>query len=660
MRNAVRLFKFIWPQRARLAWSAFFALIVAALWGANLTVVYPVVKVLVEQENLHEWVGEEIAECRDRIETADHRIDKLKPELVSRRARSHVRLTSEHKKLAGLMWLKSDVLPLVPTDNFQAILLISLVFFIATIIRGLCTVAQTVLVGSVAERSSMQLRNACFRHCLSLDYHTLQETGSTEIVSRMTNDVRELAAGLRVFGIRLIREPLKAIVCLVLAFAWNWRLALLSVIFAPLIGVLIGYCGKHLKKASKAALQSLSGIYQVASETFQNSKIIIACHGGRRQRQRFHEQNKSLYRNSMRGVRIGALISPANEVLGVMAATAAILPAVYMVFRGTTEVWGIKLASAPMEMADVAMLYGFLAGTLDPIHKMSGIYRDWKKATAASDRVLEIFDRESHVSDPATAVTFPRHTRNIRFEAVSYGYPGEDKKPGRLALNEIDVEITAGEVVAVVGPNGCGKSTLVSLLMRFADPLSGSILIDGLDLTSLDTRDLRSQMGFVMQETLLFDATVRENIQYGDPSANDDKIEAAANAANVTSFLERLPDGIDSPVGENGTRLSGGQRQRIAFARALVRDPSILILDEATSAIDAHSESLIYQSLRDCAKDRTVLIITHALSPALLDLVDRILVMESGRVVAEGSHEELSRTCQFYAKLSKSTSREAA
>ena len=658
MRNAVRLFKFIWPQRARLAWSAFFALIVAALWGANLTVVFPVVKVLVEQENLHEWVDAEIAECRQRISEADEQIGKT--DLEQPRPRSHQRLTSEHQELAGLLWLKSDVLPLVPKDNFRAILLISLVFFVATIIRGLCTVAQTVLVGSVVERSSMQLRNACFRHCLSLDYHTLQETGSTEIVSRLTNDVRELAAGLRVFGIRLIREPLKAIGCLILAFAWNWRLALLSVVFAPIIGVLISYCGKHLKKASKAALQSLSGICQVASETFQNSKIIIACHGGRRQRQRFHEQNKAMYRHSMRGVRIGALISPANEFLGVAAATLAILPAVYMVFRGTTEVWGVKLASAPMEIADVATLYMLLAGTLDPLHKMSGIFRDWKKATAASDRVLEIFDKESRVADPATAVTFPRHTQNIRFESVSYGYPGEDKKPGRLALNEIDVEIKAGQVVAVVGPNGCGKSTLVSLLMRFADPLSGSILIDGLDLTSLDTRDLRSQMGFVMQETLLFDATVRENIQYGDPTADDEAIEAAARAAHVTSFLDRLSDGIDSSVGENGTRLSGGQRQRIAFARALVRDPSILILDEATSAIDAHSESLIYQSLRDCAKDRTVLIITHALSPALLDLVDRILVMESGRIVADGSHNKLSQTCPFYAKLNKSASREAA
>ena len=511
-------------------------------------------------------------------------------------------------------------------------------------------VVQTVLVGGVVERSSMRLREACFRHCLSLDQFTLSEIGSSQLTARLTNDVKQLSAGLHVFGVRLIREPLKALVCLSLAFVWNWRLSLLSLVFAPIIAIMIGYCGKLLKRASRSAMQSLSAIYQVVGETFQNAKIVIAFDGGRRQRRLFHEQNKDLFYNSMRGIRIGALIRPANEVLGVFAAIAAILPAMYMVFRGTNEVWGIRLAATPMELADVALLYAFLAGTLDPVHKLSGIYSDWKKASAAADRVFEVLDLQTRVCEPIDPIPLPQHRGSVRFNGVSFAYSGNDQ----MSLRDVTLEVAAGEVVAIVGPNGCGKSTLVNLLMRFADPVCGSVQVSDLDITKVSLRDLRSQIGLVMQETLLFDASVRDNIQYGDELADLARIEESAEAAHVTRFLAQLPDGFDSGVGENGTRLSGGQRQRIALARALVRDPSILILDEATSAIDANSEALIFKSLRSCCAGRTVFIVAHALGPALLDLVDRIVVMEAGAIVAEGTHNELSTSCAVYATLNKS------
>ena len=383
----------------------------------------------------------------------------------------------------------------------------------------------------------------------------------------------------------------------------------------------------------------------------------MAFNGERKHRQQFHRENKTYYRKAMQAIRISALTSPTTEVLGVIAVFAAALPGVYIVLRGETELWGLRLASEPMGIAELAVMYGLLAGTLDPIRKLSSVYGKLKRASAAADRILALMDRETEVAEPEQPRSLPRHSKSIHFDGVSFHYQNQgDATAARMALRDANLCVNAGEVVAIIGENGCGKSTLVSLLPRYFDPEAGRVVIDGVPVSKVRLRDLRDQIGVVTQETHLFDDTVYENIRYGRPDATAIEIQAAAEQAFVTSFLDDLSDGMQTVVGVNGSRLSGGQRQRIALARAILRNPSILILDEATSAVDAQSEHLIHESLKKFIKGRTVFIITHTLSPAFLGLVSRIVVMDGGQVVADGSHETLVDQCDVYRRLYESQS----
>jgi subfamily B ATP-binding cassette protein MsbA len=306
-----------------------------------------------------------------------------------------------------------------------------------------------------------------------------------------------------------------------------------------------------------------------------------------------------------------------------------------------------------MDIEQLSLLYALLIGVSDPVRKLSSVYAKLKRSGAAADRIFELMDRETRVLPARNPQPLPRLAGQIEFQNVSFRYatkdPAEERRPE--ALRGISLNVKAGEVIAVVGENGSGKSTLVNLLPRFYDPDHGAVCIDGLDIRKADLRDLRGQIGVVTQETLLFDATIAENIRYGRSTATDEDVEQAARHAHVLQFAEQLPEGLRTQIGGKGGRLSGGQRQRIAMARALLRDPAILILDEATSAIDAHSEFLIHKTLREYAAGRTTFIITHSVSQSILDFVSRIVVMEQGELLACGPHESLMQSCPAYVGL---------
>jgi subfamily B ATP-binding cassette protein MsbA len=330
----------------------------------------------------------------------------------------------------------------------------------------------------------------------------------------------------------------------------------------------------------------------------------------------------------------------------------ALLPGAYLVLRGTTEIWGIRLVSHPMDIAELSMLYVMLAGITDPIRKMSTTYAKVKRAHAAGERIFTLLDTKPVVTQAENPVPAVRHERSIEFKDIRFTYPlGETDGYRPAALDGACLEVKAGEVIVVVGENGSGKSTLVNLLPRFYDPDAGEILIDGVNSREMRLKDLRGQIGVVTQETLLFDDTIYENIRYGKPSATRGDVERAARQAHVMNFLEQLPDGFETCVGEKGSKLSGGQRQRVSLARAILRDPSILILDEATSAIDAQSERLIHEALRTFVKGRTTFLITHTVSSSILDFVTRIVVMDQGRVVAAGPHAEMLEKNPIYQRL---------
>jgi subfamily B ATP-binding cassette protein MsbA len=631
--------------------------LVALLWGTNLGSVGPLVKVLLQDKGLHGWADDQIAEAQANIDRRNDAIAKLTPNDFEKRARVQTRLTESHKQLVWMRWIKQNVIRHVPEDKFDTVAMILGLLLIATVFKGTFMYVQEILIGSVVQLTVMGVRKHCFRHCLTLDYQTLASTGTAELMSRFTNDIEQLANGLRVMGIRLIREPLKAAACVTGAFLVNWRLTLLSILVVPAIAIVFHRFGRAMKRASKATMESMAQIYKSLSETFDRIKVVMAFNGARRHRQQFHRENKVYYHKAMKAIRISALTSPTTEVLGVIAIFAATLPGVYLVLRGETKIWSVQLAAAPMGLAELALLYGLLAGTLDPVRKLSSVYGKIKRASAAADRIFSLLEKKSEVTDPVQPRTLPRHSKSIEFDNVSFHYANQIGEPkSRLALRDATLRVSFGEVVAILGENGCGKSTLVSLLPRYFDPEAGHVSIDGVPIHKVRVRDVRQQVGLVTQETHLFDDTIYENIRYGKPAATATEIQKAAEQAYVTSFLDHLPDGIHTVVGVNGDRLSGGQRQRIALARAILRDPSILILDEATSAVDAQSEQLIHQSLSRFVENRTVFIISHSLNPAFLALVTRIVVMDNGQVVASGTHETLMESCETYRQLYQSQS----
>ena len=678
MQSLARLIPFLWPHRRRFALSVVFGLFVAVLWGGNLTAVLPIVKVLFEEESLHESVknsidsyAAEIVAIEGSLEEVENNIADLKNqgqagekalvEQLQSRASREARLSDARWNHYTMTWVQLHVMPWVPTNQFQAFTWILVLFLVATAVKGLFIFIQDVLVGSVVELVVMSIRKQCFRRVLMLDYQSLSADGTADLMSRFTNDIQQMSFGLGLLGGRLVREPLKALICIVLAMMVNWRLTLLSMLFVPILGWVFYQYGKMLKRASRRMLESMSRIYKVLEETFVGIKVVIAFGGAPRHRRQFHQENKTFYRKAMRVVQIDALTKPTTELLGLLAVIVAMLPGAYLVLRGKTEIWEIRLASNPMDVSQLCLLYALLAGILDPCRKMSSIYSKLKTSTAAMDRVLELMDRKTDIRDPDVATPLPRLSRAIEFDHITYKYPNRELVPARkTALDDVNLKIAAGEVVAIVGENGCGKSTLINLMPRFFDPDRGEVRIDGVPIKQATLKDLRGQIGLVTQETILFDDTIFENIRYGKPDATPQEIELAAEKAHVTSFVNELPERFATSVGERGGELSGGQRQRIALARAILRDPALLILDEATSAIDAQSETLIHSALKDFVVGRTVLMVTHMLSNSLLGIVTRIVVMDDGQVIATGSHEKLLATCPQYQKLYEARSHRQA
>ena len=650
--------------------SILFGLIVAAFWGANLTAVFPVLQVLLDRQPIHEYVKRSVAETvaeidhrEENLRDIEQRVDALDregrdphdPEYVeqlARRVETEEKRNYASRKLLTLRRVQKDVLPYVPVDEFKAFGLILCVLLVAELIKGFFVYWQEVLIGSVIQRVIMQIRTQCLEKVLALDYQTLARDGTSGLMSRFTYDTEQVAQGIMLIGTRVVREPLKCLACFTLAMWVNWRLTLLSVFFLPLLALFLNWYGHILKRASRRVMDSMSRIYKVLEETLEGLKIVISFGAADRHHAQFHRENDRFYTKAMRVVRIDAFAKPTMEILGLLAMFIAMLPGAYLVLQQKTDIWGIRLTNDIMTAPGLCMLYALLLGMLDPCRKMSATFSRVKRCSAALDRIFELVDREPQVREPAAPRDLPRLSESLEFRGVTFQYQARDEKETRApALRDINLTVQSGEVVALVGPNGCGKSTLVSMLPRLYEPTRGSVLFDGIPIRETRFRDLRDQIGLVTQDTMLFDDTIAENIRYGKPNATAAEVEDAARRAHVTDFAQDLPMGLQTPVGERGKELSGGQRQRIALARAIVRDPAVLILDEATSAADAQSEAFILNALETFVAGRTVFIITHSMTPALLKLVDRVVVMQAGSIVGVGTHDEMLRDCSVYESL---------
>ncbi len=677
MKNFLRALRHAWPYRGRLGLSIVCAVFAAVLWGLNFTSIYPVLKLLHTGKSPQTWVDEHLAAVAIEIEALQIEVDKHTErekvleghpsskerdqalrDITSDLVRLESKLESSRRRLWYLQIGRKYIYAWCPNDCFETLCLVIALVFAGVFFKCIFEFFQESLVGSVVNLSLFDLRNRFYRNAIHLDIAQIEQQGTSELMARFTNDMDALGTGVKTLFGKVVAEPLKALSCIVIGCFISWQLTLMFLILVPIAALILSKVGRVMKRATRKLLERMSSIYKILQESFQGIRVVKAFTMEPYERRRFHAATKDYYRRSMQVVNLDALTGPIIEILGVAAVAAALLAGSYLVLQHETKLFGMKLTNYPLEAESLLQLYVLLAAIADPVRKLSSVFTRIQSGCAASDRIFAFLDRQPEVGrntdgprlkrrndDPKSASPEKREDPiHIEFRDVCYSY--DPKEP---LLRNINLKVRYGETIGVVGPNGCGKSTLLALLPRFFDPDSGSVLVEGLDLRTVHLRSLRQQVGLVTQKPILFDDTIYNNIAYGARGAKPEDVEAAARLAGAHDFIMEKTGGYQRTVGEVGGQMSGGQMQRIVLARAILRNPRILILDEFTSAIDLESEATIHRALQEFKRGRTTFLITHKLQT--LELADRIVVLEEGRVAAIGTHAELLANSPAYQRL---------
>ena len=545
-------------------------------------------------------------------------------------------------------WIQPRINRYLPHKGFQTLVLLLGMVMLGVALKGVFLFMQEVIVADVMQVTLFDIRNFFYRRTMALDLSSFGEQGSAELISRFTSDMDSVGVGLNTLFSKVMREPLRIISCMSIALWLNWRLTCLALILVPVSALTAKRAGQVMKRAVRRSLESMSNIYKILQETFQGIVVVKAYTNERRERRRFYLETKSLYKKSVRVAKIDALSDPVLEMLALSTVSIALLAGSYLVLNKSIYldlgIMKLQLASKPMAIEDLLYLYAMLAGISDPVRKLANVHSRIQRASAASDRICSLMDREPKVSEKPGVARLAPHSQSIEFKDVVFRY--NDREP---VLRGLSLSVRHGETIALVGPNGCGKSTLMNLLPRFWDVASGESRVDGHDIREVSLKTLRRQIGMVLQDTILFEDSIANNLAYGSRHATRADIIAAAKRSFAHQFISNLPEGYDTVIGERGLGLSGGQRQRIALARAMLRDPAILILDEATSAVDIQDEALIRKAIEEFARGRTTFLITHSLSS--LQFADRIVLMNAGRIEAVGTESELRRSSSLYRRL---------
>jgi ABC-type multidrug transport system fused ATPase/permease subunit len=530
--------------------------------------------------------------------------------------------------------------------KFHILVLIVVAFGVAALIVWVATAAQTYLVEWVGQRALADLRLAIFAHLQRLPVSFYERRPTGVLISRMTNDVEALDTLVTDSVVTLFQGGLTLIGTLVILLTFDLRLALITFIMLPLIGVaslLFRIASADAYRRTRETIGHITGYLQ---ESLSGVRVVRTFGQERRHADEFAALNEVNRGANMTTVNMNAAYFPAIEFVSAVAIVAVLLYGGDQVLHGAIQ---------------IGVLVGFLAALnnfFDPITQLSQLYTTYQSGMAALDKIFELLDEEPDMLERPDAMELGRIRGELRFEHVSFAYRKRDGDHDRLALDDIDLAIAPGETVALVGATGAGKSTFAKLVARFYDPTLGRVLIDGHDLREVTYHSLRSQLGIVPQEAFLFSGSVRTNIAFGAPGASDGEIEAAARAVGAHEFIAALEHGYDTEVGERGAQLSAGQRQLVAFARAMIADPRILVLDEATSNVDLHTESRIEHGLRRLLAGRTAIVIAHRLST--IAGASRIVVLAGGRIVEQGTHEELIAARGAYAELYRDWSQAAA
>ncbi len=525
----------------------------------------------------------------------------------------------------------------LPEGRFEGVaILIGAIAFL-TIFGGAANFMHQYLSQTLATRTVARIRQGAFQHVLHLPLSRVITRGPSDYVARIIRDAAELQRGFIALTSKAVTQVFKGAAAFIVALVVNWPLTLTATIVAPVLLIVLRKLGKRIRRGTRGSLAAQENMLRVATETMHGLRAVKANTGERQAGRWFHRINKVVVRQELKVRTARALTPPVVEVLTTFVIGGLALLAAKLIIAGTLPLEKFMLALGALAVAGAAF------------RPLAGLINDMHAAEAPAARLAEILaePRETAGTVAATRRRLPRHAISIEFADVSFAYP-ETETP---ALDRVSLRISHGERVAIAGPNGCGKTTLVSLLPRLLEPAIGRVLIDATDIATVNLAALRRQIGVVTQETVLFRGSIIDNISFGTNGADRAAVVAAAQRARADSFIRELPHGYDTGVAEQGASLSGGQRQRLAIARAILRDPAILILDEATSQIDSESEALINEALEDFCRGRTALLIAHRLSTMLS--ADRIVVMDRGRLVDQGTHDELLDRCEVYHRLAR-------
>ena len=621
--------KKVWPN---VILGLFVLVIYASFSGVSLGIVYPVVDEIFVKQTEEEWKADEanrsssnlsyifkeaewlVGRCVNAVRhnwKEDGRLDKIKDEIgVS------LKEFSERNS-------KSIILKLL-------LVLAIILFFI----RSISMYFQQIIFKQIEEKVIMFIRNDFYEAILKKPIEFFNSHKLGEVISRAVNDVN-MIRGMTLNSVtNLVRNLLLVTVYVFMMVTVSARMSTMMLFVVIPISVTVSYISSILKRRSRKVQQKFADITSILQETIMNIRIVFSFAMGNYERARFLKENKKFYKKSVHMIRAGQLVTPFTEFMSIMIT-------LVIIWYGGLLVLNPQNA---MTAGKFSLFLVALLASLHPIKEIAKVYSEINKGLAAAERVFEVIDEPVNLKDKDDAKSITAFTDSIVFSDMSFKYPTSD-----IVLRDINLTIKKGEAIAFVGPSGGGKSTMMDLLLRFYDPTNGSIRIDNIDMWDYKIDDIRNLMGMVTQEVILFDDTVAHNISYGRLDASKEDIIQAAKAANAHDFIMEFEDGYKTIIGERGVKLSGGQKQRIAIARAILKNPQILIFDEATSSLDGESEYQVQEAIYRLMKDRTTLIIAHRLST--IRNCGKIVVIDNGTIVEQGSHEELIEQGNLYKKL---------